>query len=84
MDSWIAAHTSFFFNFFYSNTLLNPDQTQPISMFLEDKDFTMFSPTLGTFTNIYLGEYAMETDESIFPWFKKKVENGFIVNRAEK
>ena len=84
MDAWIASNTAFFFNFFYTNTLLNPDQKEPISTILEDKDFTMFSPNLATFTNLYLGEYAMETDESIFPWTKKKVDHGFIVNRAEK
>jgi hypothetical protein len=44
----------------------------------------MFSLNLGTFTNLYIGEYAMETDESIFPWTEKKLYHGFIVNRAEK
>jgi hypothetical protein len=44
------------------NSLLNPDQTKPVSKFLEDKDYTIFSSNLGTATNIYLGEYTMETD----------------------
>lgn len=53
-------------------------------MFFEDKDYTMFSPTLATSTNIYLGEYIMETDESIFPWVDTNVDEGFVINRGEK
>jgi hypothetical protein len=64
--------------------LINPDQKEPLSMFFEDKDYTMFSPTLATSTNIYLGEYIMETDESIFPWVDTNVDEGFVINRGEK
>lgn len=68
IDAWILANSSFYLNFYYSNTLLNPDQQEPISMFFEDKDYTMFSPAMATSTNLYLGQYIMNTDESIFPW----------------
>lgn len=64
--------------------MINPDQKEPLSMFFEDKDYTMFSPTLATSTNIYLGEYIMETDESIFPWVDTNVDEGFVINRGEK
>ena len=53
-------------------------------MFFEDKDYMMFSPAMATSTNVYLGEYEMDTDESLFPWVDKNVETGFIINRAEK
>ena len=53
-------------------------------MFFEDKDYMTFSPVLATTTNLYLGEYEMNTDDTIFPWVEKKVESGFIINRGEK
>ena len=62
IDDWITANTAFYWNFYYANTLINSDQKEPLSTFFEDKDYVMFSTTMGTITNLYLGQYIMTTD----------------------
>lgn len=83
-DAWVAANGTFSFDFYFANTLLNPDQVKPITTFFQDKEYTVFSTTLYTETNIYVRDYLMETDNSIFPWTDPQDVTGFVVDLAEK
>ena len=83
-NSYIASEQAFYFNVFYTNTLLNKDQLIPTQPVFEDKLYLKTSNSLGIDMNMYISEFNMETDNSLYPWEAKETKNGLIVDPNEK
>ncbi len=59
------------FSVYYVNSLVTPDAKQPISYYLEDKDYVYFGKKLGGSNEIFVSDYSVTTDHSIFPYTDK-------------
>lgn len=65
--TYLAANEVFGFNFYFINTLVNPDQQTPTSIFLDDTNNFPFSTTTGTSCNFFLEGYTISTDRALMP-----------------
>ena len=50
------------------NALLEPGQADPVSYYIEDRNFLVFSETLSQTSMIEVSEYEMDTDNSLLPF----------------
>lgn len=62
---------------------MNKDQLDPIQPVFEDKTYVMASSKLAINMNLYLSEYEMSTDQTLWPWNDIKVEKGIIVDKND-
>jgi hypothetical protein len=46
---------------------------------VEDTNFVAFTPRLGAYSNAYVQDYTIITDESILPFTQPKEEKGLII-----
>ena len=44
----------------------------------------MINDEIAIDTNIYISEYEIQTDESLWPWEEKNVTKGLFIDRTEK
>lgn len=56
------------FSVYYINSVVAPDQKEPIQYYLEDKDYVYFGKNLGAANYIFISDYKVTTDYSIFPY----------------
>lgn len=66
--NYITANEVFGFNFYFVNSLINPDEINPMSYFLDDTNNFPFSITTGTACNFYVQSYTINTDNSLLPF----------------
>ena len=71
-------------NFYFINKLLNPTLLEPISEFFDDKNYVMINQQYAIDTNLFIREYEVETDESLWPWTNISTEKGLFLDWSEK
>jgi hypothetical protein len=54
ISSFFAANEAFGFNYYFINSLINPDQVDPISYFLDDTNHYTFGLDVGIACNFFL------------------------------
>lgn len=78
VQNFIATNELFGFNYYFINTLINPDSINPISYFLDDSNHFTFDLNSGIACNFYLQSYQMTTDWSLLPVSDNHVTNGAV------
>lgn len=73
IDNWVAANGAFTFNYYFLNTLINPDSLNPIATYLEDRNYYQFTRTLGMTANIFISSYTITTDTSLWPFKQTQI-----------
>lgn len=54
-------------NYYFINTIINPDDTEYLKTYLEDRHFFTFTFDYGTKVNLFISSYKINTDESLWP-----------------
>lgn len=70
----------FYFTFYYVNTILNPDQPHYKSYYLEDTAYVTFGSQIGVESYLYVSDYDISTDFSIWPFSNIIQDKGFMTN----
>lgn len=68
IDTNITSNGPISFNYYFVNTIINPDSSEYLGFYLEDRNYFQFTKTIGTSANIFISTYSIETDESLWPW----------------
>ena len=68
----------FYFTFYYINTIVNPDQPEYKSYYLEDTAYVIFGAEMGVESYVYFSDVNIETDYSIWPFSSMYEEVGFM------
>ena len=63
----------------FTNTVINPNQPDHLSYYLEERNSVIFSKTSGININLEFSDYRISTDVSILPYESIEVETGYIV-----
>lgn len=71
---------SFYLNFYFINSLINPNNEKPISYYLEDRNYIQFNYQKGGLINLFISKYQITTDRSIWPVNDNSVEEGGYSN----
>lgn len=82
-DTYILSHlsgNSFYTNFYFINSLINPNNEEPISYYLEDRNYIQFNYQYGGLTNLFVSKYQITTDNSIWPLEENRVYEGGYTN----
>lgn len=79
IDSLFTIHKNFYLNFNYINTVINPDQQNFMSYYVETTDYVIFSSTIGSESYLYFSDYTINTDDSILPFEHILTKTGSIV-----
>ncbi len=66
------------FNFYYLNTIINPEYASYKQYYFEERDYGFIGPTLGCDISLQLADYTVTTDESIWPFADESVDNGIF------
>ena len=61
------------------NTVINSDDAQYLSYYLEDRNYFQFTRSLGTTANVFISSYTISTDQSLLPWQSYQDDIGGIV-----
>jgi hypothetical protein len=64
---------------FFVNPLLNPGSQEYIDYYVEDTNFVAFTSKMGTYSNAYVQDYKIITDESILPFAEQREDAGLII-----
>lgn len=75
---------AFYIDYFFINKLINPSKLDPVEKYFEDKNYNTLSGTIAIDTNVYLSEYEINTDDSLWPWEEVNKASGVYVDRTEK
>lgn len=67
IDNYLTKNEVFTFNFYFINTITNPGSEKMLDLFLDDRNYFLFTPTDGVTANLFLSTYSIDTDQSIYP-----------------
>jgi hypothetical protein len=81
IDQLFANETNFYYTIYFINPLINADQQDFLSYYLEDSNYVMFSATAGEECQLMMEDYHIETDESILPFTESRVDEGGIITK---
>lgn len=73
-----ANSNSFYFTFYFINSVVNPDSTDYIDYYLEDKNYVLFGPQIASETFLYITDFTIDTDNSIWPYESFEKDEGFF------
>lgn len=79
IDSYLAKNGPISFNYYFINTVINSDDAQYLSYYLEDRNYFQFTRSLGTTANVFISSYTISTDQSLWPWQSFQDDVGGIV-----
>ncbi len=68
----------FKFNFYFLNTVLNPENSEYIGTYLDDLNYFSFTLNNGVSNNFFISTYSIKTDNSIFPYQSFSSDTGTI------
>lgn len=80
IDSFIASNGPISFNYYFVNTIINPDDIDYMKSYLEDRNFFTFTKSLGTSANLFISSFTIDSDESLWPWKERVEKIGGIVH----
>ena len=75
-----SSNRTYFFNLYMLNTLINPQEAEYLTYYLEDRNYVQFTTAFTSLINIFVSDYKITTDESIWPIASKKFESGAIIS----
>jgi hypothetical protein len=81
IDDFLSENGNFFFTAYFLNPLINADQQNYLTYYLEDSNYIIFSTTGGEEAQIHIQDFTIETDQSILPYSQIKTEKGGMVTR---
>lgn len=55
------------FNYYYLNTIINPDNSKYLDNYLEDRNYFTFTRNMGMSANVFISSYTITTDSSLWP-----------------
>ena len=67
-DYFLKKGDQMYFTFYFINVVINPNQANYVKYYLEDQSFIIFGSQIGTETYLYLSDYTISTDNSIWPY----------------
>ena len=67
MTNYELTNNYFNVRFFIVNTILSPNKEQPVSKMIEKNIMMTYSSSTGTVGYVYIGDYSISTDQSVFP-----------------
>jgi hypothetical protein len=70
----------FYFTLYFINTIINPDQPEYKTYYLEDNAYVTFGAELGSESYLYFSDYNIESDYSIWPFTSKQEDDGFMTH----
>ena len=80
IEAYVASNGQWnYFNFYYVNSIINADQPQYKSYYLEDRNYIPFSSTLGAELDMYLTEIKITSDNSIWPFEDNSEDSVFYI-----
>lgn len=79
LQAYIREEAAFSFNFYFVNTILNGEEREFRSLYLEDMNYFPFTNTNGVNANLFITSYSVSTDESIYPVQDIQTVTGGIV-----
>lgn len=62
IDNFIKSSGSVTLNYYFINTVLNPQDSQYLSYYLEDRNYFTFTRTLGMTANVFISTFTVDTD----------------------
>ena len=65
---FVSRGHTLFSTLFMINSVVNPDSTEYIDNYLEDKHIATFGKSMGSLTGITLSDYVIDTDTSVWPF----------------
>lgn len=68
IQAFLTNNTQFTFNYYFVNTVINPNDKKFISYYLEDSNYFAFDNTLGVNANLFYTDYKIQTDTTFLPW----------------
>lgn len=68
ISSYLKANGEFTLNFYFINSVINADENTYLKYYLEDRNYFVFDTVTGVSANLFLGDYKVTTDHSLFPW----------------
>lgn len=80
--SYLVSHEAFSFNYYFVNQLINPDQQNAVTSFLDDTNNFPFTTTFGTNCNLYMQSFSIDTDNSLTPVNENIKETGALSTEA--
>lgn len=79
IDNYITTNGPIQFNYYFLNTVINPGVNEYLGYYLEDKNYFTFTRSLGTTANLFISNYNILTDKSLWPVSVYNEDNGGIV-----
>jgi hypothetical protein len=67
INNFITANSGVTLNYYFVNTVINPQKTDYLSYYLEDRNYFTFTQTLGMTANIFISTFTIDTDLSLWP-----------------
>ena len=58
---------------------MNPDSVDFIDYYLEDKNYVLFGPQIASETFLYITDFTINSDNSIWPYESETTDHGFFV-----
>lgn len=83
IEAFLSANNQLFITPFFTNPLINPQNADYLSSYLEDKYYVMIGPNYGAEMYIYNADYLITTDESILPFTAQHVDAGPILSTVQ-
>lgn len=78
-DLFTAYENYFYFDIYYTNTQINPDEKDYKKDYIEDESYAIFGSSLGSENFLYFTDYTVETDYSIWPYQHIVKDSGVFV-----
>lgn len=79
INNFITSSGSASFNYYFVNTIINAEDKDYISYYIEDRNYFQFTSTLGMTANMFVSSYQIDTDQSLWPVKDPKTDVGGIV-----
>ncbi len=79
IDELMRNKTNFYLSLQYINPVINPNEPDYMSYYLEGNDYVIFSATQGSEAWFFFSDYQITTDNSIFPFSQNSEETGVLV-----
>lgn len=57
-----SSNRTYFFNLYMLNTLINPQEAEYITYYLEDRNYVQFTTAFTSLINIFVSDYKITTD----------------------
>jgi hypothetical protein len=68
-----------YFTVYFTNTQINSDRKNYKQYYIEDKSYSIFGSSIGSESYLYITDYTVSTDYSIWPFINLVEDKGVLV-----